>query len=71
MCALSGGVGSTVAALLVDRAVGERLTCIFVDNGLLRKDEYQQVIKRFRDKLHLNVVAVQAVKDRPSTRARS
>ncbi|MBI2821309.1 MAG: glutamine-hydrolyzing GMP synthase [Acidobacteria bacterium] len=63
VCALSGGVDSTVAALLVDRAVGKRLTCIFVDNGLLRKDEYQEVMKRFRDKLHLNVVGVDARRD--------
>ncbi len=47
VCALSGGVDSTVAALLVDRAVGGRLTCVFVDNGLLRLDEAAQVRKRF------------------------
>ncbi len=43
ICALSGGVDSAVAALLVQRAIGERLTCVFVDNGLLRKDEARQV----------------------------
>ncbi|MBI3940355.1 MAG: glutamine-hydrolyzing GMP synthase [Acidobacteria bacterium] len=60
VCALSGGVDSTVAATLVDRAVGKRLTCIFVDNGLLRQGEYDEVMQRFRDTLHLNVVGVNA-----------
>jgi GMP synthase (glutamine-hydrolysing) len=48
VCALSGGVDSTVAALIIHRAVGDRLTCIFVDNGVLRLDEAQQVRKRFQ-----------------------
>ena len=60
LCALSGGVDSAVAALLVHRAVGDRLTCVFVDNGLLRKDEAVQVRKRFADKLRLKVVFVDA-----------
>ncbi|HEY3128040.1 MAG TPA: glutamine-hydrolyzing GMP synthase [Acidobacteriota bacterium] len=60
VCALSGGVDSTVAAVLVDRAIGDRLTCIFVDNGLLRKNEFQEVMERFRDKLRLNVRGVDA-----------
>ena len=47
VCALSGGVDSTVAALLIHRAVGDRLTCIFVDNGVLRRDEASQIRKRF------------------------
>ena len=47
MCGLSGGVDSTVAAMLVHRAIGDRLTCIFVDNGLLRLDEAEQVRRRF------------------------
>ena len=51
ICALSGGVDSAVAALLVQRAIGERLTCVFVDNGLLRKDEQQQVKRRFAERL--------------------
>jgi GMP synthase (glutamine-hydrolysing) len=51
LCALSGGVDSAVAALLVHRAVGDRLTCVFVDNGVLRKDEAAQVRKRFAEKL--------------------
>ncbi len=60
ICALSGGVDSAVAATLVSRAVGSQLTCIFVDHGLLRKDEAEQVLAAFRDVLHLNVVAVDA-----------
>jgi GMP synthase (glutamine-hydrolysing) len=60
LCALSGGVDSAVAALLVHRAIGDRLTCVFVDNGLLRKDEAQQVRRRFAERLHLNVVFVDA-----------
>jgi len=60
LCALSGGVDSAVAALLVHRAVGDRLTCVFVDNGLLRKDEAAQVRKRFAERLKLNVVFVDA-----------
>ncbi len=60
LCALSGGVDSAVAALLVHRAIGDRLTCVFVDNGVLRKDEAAQVRKRFADKLQLKVVFVDA-----------
>ncbi len=60
ICALSGGVDSAVAATLVARAVGEQLTCIFVDHGLLRQSEPEQVVAAFRDVLHLNVVAVDA-----------
>jgi GMP synthase (glutamine-hydrolysing) len=60
VCALSGGVDSAVAALLVHRAVGDRLTCVFVDNGLLRKDEAAQVMERFADRLHLKVIHVDA-----------
>jgi len=60
ICALSGGVDSAVAATLVARAIGEQLTCIFVDNGLLRKNEARSVTEAFRDVLHLNVVAVDA-----------
>jgi GMP synthase (glutamine-hydrolysing) len=62
LCALSGGVDSAVAALLVHEAIGDRLTCVFVDNGLLRKDEGAQVKKRFADKLKLKVVSVDASK---------
>jgi GMP synthase (glutamine-hydrolysing) len=62
LCALSGGVDSAVAALIVHEAIGDRLTCVFVDNGLLRKDEREQVKKRFADKLKLKVVTVDASK---------
>jgi GMP synthase (glutamine-hydrolysing) len=62
ICALSGGVDSAVAATLVSRAIGEQLTCIFVDHGLLRKGEAESVLSAFRDVLHLNVIAVDARK---------
>jgi GMP synthase (glutamine-hydrolysing) len=60
LCGLSGGVDSSVAAVLCHRALGDRLTCIFVDNGLLRLGEAQQVISTFRQSLQLNIVAVDA-----------
>ena len=60
MCALSGGVDSAVAATLVARAIGDNLTCVFVDHGLLREREAEQVVEAFRDVLHLNVIAVDA-----------
>jgi GMP synthase (glutamine-hydrolysing) len=60
VCGLSGGVDSTVAALLVHRAIGDRLTCIFVDNGLLRQDEAQQIEDRFTRRMHLPLVVVDA-----------
>jgi GMP synthase (glutamine-hydrolysing) len=60
ICALSGGVDSSVAAVLVHKAIGERLTCVFVNNGVLRKDEFRKVQQNLRDKLGLNVVAVDA-----------
>ncbi len=60
ICALSGGVDSSVAAVLVARAIGERLTCIFVNNGVLRLDEFTKVQQNLRDKLGLNVIAVDA-----------
>ena len=59
VCALSGGVDSTVAALIIHRAIGEKLTCIFVDNGVLRLDEASQVRKRF-ERLHLPLVFADA-----------
>ena len=62
ICALSGGVDSAVAASLVARAIGTKLTCIFVDHGLLRENEAQEVINTFRDVLHLNLIAVDARK---------
>ena len=60
VCGLSGGVDSSVAATLVHRAVGDQLTCIFVDNGVLRKNEAAQVMERFSKKLSLKVIAVDA-----------
>ncbi len=60
LCALSGGVDSSVAAVLVHRAVGANLTCVFVDHGLLRKDEGDQVERVFKDKLGLNLIRVNA-----------
>jgi GMP synthase (glutamine-hydrolysing) len=60
ICALSGGVDSSVAAVLVERAIGDRLTCVFVNNGVLRKNEFLQVQQNMRDKLGLRLVAVDA-----------
>ncbi len=60
VCGLSGGVDSTVAALLVHKAIGDRLTCIFVDNGLLREQEAAQVEDRFRNRMKLPLVVVDA-----------
>ncbi len=60
ICALSGGVDSAVAATLVARAIGQQLTCIFVDTGLLRANEGDGVVTAFRDVLHLKVVRVDA-----------
>lgn len=60
VCGLSGGVDSTVTALLVHRAIGDRLTCIFVDNGLLRLNEAEQIEQRFAGKMHLPIVAEDA-----------
>ncbi len=60
ICGLSGGVDSSVAAVLVQRAIGDRLTCIFVNNGVLRKGEFEAVQKTMREGLGLQVVAVDA-----------
>jgi GMP synthase (glutamine-hydrolysing) len=60
ICALSGGVDSSVAAVLVHRAIGDRLTCVFVDNGVLRKNEFFKVQETMREKLGLNLIAVDA-----------
>jgi len=60
VCGLSGGVDSSVAAVLVHRAIGDRLTCIFVDHGLLRQGEAQQVMETFAEKLHIKVLKVDA-----------
>lgn len=60
ICGLSGGVDSSVAALLVHRAVGDQLTCVLVDHGLLRKNEADQVVQAFRDTFHVPLVVVDA-----------
>ncbi len=58
ICGLSGGVDSATAALLVHRAIGDRLTCVFVDHGMMRKDEAAQVVEAFRDRLGVPLVHV-------------
>lgn len=60
LCALSGGVDSSVAAALVNRAIGKNLTCIFIDHGLLRKNEADEVEKIFTEKFDVNFVRVDA-----------
>jgi GMP synthase (glutamine-hydrolysing) len=60
LCALSGGVDSAVAALLVHKAVGDQLVCVFVDHGLLRKDEATQVVETFKGHFHVPLVHVSA-----------
>jgi GMP synthase (glutamine-hydrolysing) len=60
LCALSGGVDSSVAALLVHRAIGDRLVCVFVDHGLMRKDEGAQVVATFRDHFKVPLIPVNA-----------
>jgi GMP synthase (glutamine-hydrolysing) len=60
LCALSGGVDSSVVAVLVHRAIGDQLTCVFVDNGLLRKGEAEAVVHTFRDTFKMNLIHVDA-----------
>ena len=60
LCALSGGVDSSVAAVLMHRAVGDRLTCVFVDHGLLRKNEGDDVERAFKDKFNMRLIRVDA-----------
>ncbi len=60
LCALSGGVDSSVAAVLVHKAVGDQLTCIYVDHGFMRKDESAQVKKTFNEQFHLNLDFIDA-----------
>ncbi|GAV30758.1 glutamine amidotransferase [Coriobacteriaceae bacterium EMTCatB1] len=60
ICGLSGGVDSSVVAALLHRAIGDQLTCVFVDHGLLRLDEAEQVVRTFRDAFHVNLVHVDA-----------
>ncbi|MDC7694943.1 glutamine-hydrolyzing GMP synthase [Asticcacaulis sp. DXS10W] len=60
ICGLSGGVDSSVAAVLIHEAIGEQLTCVFVDTGLLRKNEGEQVVSLFRDHYNIPLIHVQA-----------
>jgi GMP synthase (glutamine-hydrolysing) len=60
ICGLSGGVDSSVAAVLCHRALGDRLVCIFVDNGMLREGEYESVVQTMRSSFHLNLIPVDA-----------
>ena len=60
LCALSGGVDSSVAAVLLHKAIGENLVCVFVDHGLLRKDEGDIVEKTFRERFNMNLIRVDA-----------
>src|SRR5262245_66584284 len=60
LCALSGGVDSSVVAVLAHRAIGDQLTCVFVDNGLLRKGEAEAVVHTFRDTFKMNLIHVDA-----------
>jgi GMP synthase (glutamine-hydrolysing) len=60
ICALSGGVDSSVVAALVHRAIGDQLTCIYVNNGLMRTGESESVLRYFREKTHLNVIDIDA-----------
>ena len=61
LLALSGGVDSSVVAAMLIRAIGEQLTCVHVNHGLMRKDESESVVKVFRDELHANLIYVDAV----------
>ena len=60
ICALSGGVDSSVAAILVDKAIGENLICIHVDTGLMRKNESRDIMKMFEDNYNLNLTSIDA-----------
>ena len=60
LCGLSGGVDSSVAAMLVHKAIGKNLTCIFVDHGLLRKDEGDMVERVFKKEFDMNIIRVNA-----------
>jgi GMP synthase (glutamine-hydrolysing) len=60
VCGLSGGVDSLVASMIISRAIGDNLHCIFVDNGLLRKGQYQSLMKKFKTSFSLNVAGVNA-----------
>src|SRR5699024_12047719 len=61
LCGLSGGVDSSVVAALIHKAIGDQLTCIFVDHGLLRKNEANDVMQLFGNDLKVNIIKVDAV----------
>ena len=63
ICALSGGVDSSVVAQLLNKAIGKKLYCIFVSTGLLRKNEERQVVETFRKKLKINLIYVNAERE--------
>ncbi|PKQ10268.1 MAG: GMP synthase (glutamine-hydrolyzing) [Actinobacteria bacterium HGW-Actinobacteria-9] len=60
ICGLSGGVDSSVVAALLHRAIGDQLTCVFVDHGMMRLDEADQVVRTFRDQFHIDLIHVDA-----------
>src|SRR5699024_2127378 len=60
LCALSGGVDSSVVAALIHKAIGDQLTCIFVDHGLLRKNEVEDVMSSLKDDFHMNIIQIDA-----------
>jgi GMP synthase (glutamine-hydrolysing) len=60
LLALSGGVDSSVLAILLHKAIGDKLVCVFVDNGLLRKNEPEEIVKKFRERYHINLIHVKA-----------
>ena len=62
LCGLSGGVDSSVVAVLIHKAIGDQLTCIFVDHGFLRKGEAESVMKTFAEGFHMNVIKVDAAR---------
>ncbi len=62
LCAMSGGVDSAVAATILHKAVGDNLTCVFVDHGLLRKNEADEVMSVFKDKIGMNLIKIDASK---------
>ena len=60
LCALSGGVDSAVVATLIHKAIGDHLTCMFIDNGLLRQNEADDVMKVFQENFHMNIIKIDA-----------
>jgi GMP synthase (glutamine-hydrolysing) len=60
ICALSGGVDSSVLSVLLNKAIGNKSVCVFIDNGLLRRDEAKQIVQRFKQHYHINLIHVNA-----------